>query len=543
MLFPVFLKYIILFFLGLGNSLGCSLLPITINQYFDKHRATASGISFSGACLGSFILPPIIEILLNNYGLSRTFLFLSGFILICIPAALLLRKPMFEIERKNPCSYKPEETQNRMSRTNQPLYSIENEYNNSQMLQISNSDICNFSMINEDISENDKILTPRGRSKKLMNGTLLHGYSVPMSYSKHANNDQIVESTNETRKEIPEIQQYNTFNLSSGNVDQYRVSKKVDILGKNIYFSNVNSQQNASHNIYPQILSNNHTFFNKQKNTFGETPSKSYENYNYQSDVNQVDAVLSYNFGVIDSTKQPTFDNVEKQFLNFNPLGQKYSDKVIHTSRNLKDTSHCSLEHSKPLGYPGFQSKTHLDEKSHHFETKTISPLRSLIVICDAMFVLIAVTNAIRMASFVCIVAIIVDFSRDLHIEETNEKYIMMLFSVGDIAGRLGLGWITDRGYMSTPVFTAVCFFGQAVFSAAIVWSNDFVSLATLITIYGFSQAGLIVIFPILIAQFIDDDKQTVAIPSSNFLSGPLCLAITPLVGKYKFLYTLILLN
>ncbi|GFR00827.1 monocarboxylate transporter 5 [Trichonephila clavata] len=40
---------------GLGNALTVTLPQVVIGQYFDKYKTTASGMTFSGGCLGSFV--------------------------------------------------------------------------------------------------------------------------------------------------------------------------------------------------------------------------------------------------------------------------------------------------------------------------------------------------------------------------------------------------------------------------------------------------------------------------------------------------------
>lgn len=64
-----------------------------INQYFKKYRATASGIALAGGTIGSFILPPLARLIIEEYSLKGCFLILGGIILQTIPVAFLLRPP------------------------------------------------------------------------------------------------------------------------------------------------------------------------------------------------------------------------------------------------------------------------------------------------------------------------------------------------------------------------------------------------------------------------------------------------------------------
>jgi MFS family permease len=80
---------------GVGTALVTTLTTVVVGQYFDKYRTTASGMSFSGACIGSFIFPPLMEELLHVYGLAGSFLIIAGIIMHVIPAAMILRKPIW----------------------------------------------------------------------------------------------------------------------------------------------------------------------------------------------------------------------------------------------------------------------------------------------------------------------------------------------------------------------------------------------------------------------------------------------------------------
>ncbi|GFU48106.1 uncharacterized protein NPIL_126231, partial [Nephila pilipes] len=66
------------------------LIPEVLSRNFDEYLSNANGLAFSGECIAGFLLPPILQICLNTFGLSGTFLLLSGLILNSIPAALLL---------------------------------------------------------------------------------------------------------------------------------------------------------------------------------------------------------------------------------------------------------------------------------------------------------------------------------------------------------------------------------------------------------------------------------------------------------------------
>ncbi|GFR13972.1 monocarboxylate transporter 5 [Trichonephila clavata] len=79
---------------GIGTSLSTTMIPVRIDQYFRKYKATAMGISFVGGCCGSLIFPLLLGPVIHNQGIKAYFLasFFTVIILI-IPAGLILRKP------------------------------------------------------------------------------------------------------------------------------------------------------------------------------------------------------------------------------------------------------------------------------------------------------------------------------------------------------------------------------------------------------------------------------------------------------------------
>ncbi|XP_064481695.1 uncharacterized protein LOC135394728 isoform X2 [Ornithodoros turicata] len=83
-------------FLGIvhGTSIGLlALCSVVINQYFNRYRATASGISNAGFTVGGLIFPPLIQALFDKYGIRGTFLLVGALMLNSTAAALLQRYP------------------------------------------------------------------------------------------------------------------------------------------------------------------------------------------------------------------------------------------------------------------------------------------------------------------------------------------------------------------------------------------------------------------------------------------------------------------
>ena len=66
---------------------------LIVNQYFDKKRALAYGIVFSGSGIGYFVSAPILSYVLDKQGLEATFLVEAAVTSVCVLLGLLLKNP------------------------------------------------------------------------------------------------------------------------------------------------------------------------------------------------------------------------------------------------------------------------------------------------------------------------------------------------------------------------------------------------------------------------------------------------------------------
>ncbi|GFX72529.1 MFS domain-containing protein [Trichonephila clavipes] len=90
------LMFLIIFFglfRGIGNGLVVTLNPVLIHQHFKYQKATATGIAYAGASVGSFALPPLIEYLFAGYGFKGCFLILGAIILNGLIPSFIAKSP------------------------------------------------------------------------------------------------------------------------------------------------------------------------------------------------------------------------------------------------------------------------------------------------------------------------------------------------------------------------------------------------------------------------------------------------------------------
>ncbi len=75
---------------GFGLSLCYVAAIVIVAYYFEKRRSFATGLSVCGSGIGTFIFPPFIDFLIEEYGWRGTTLILAGlFLNLCVCGALM----------------------------------------------------------------------------------------------------------------------------------------------------------------------------------------------------------------------------------------------------------------------------------------------------------------------------------------------------------------------------------------------------------------------------------------------------------------------
>lgn len=84
---------------GIGSGLVFMTLPVFINQYFDKYRGFALGITYTGSTSSAFVFPRLLLYLEKTYNFRSSIMIFGAIVGHVIPISLLLKEPPW-IRRK-----------------------------------------------------------------------------------------------------------------------------------------------------------------------------------------------------------------------------------------------------------------------------------------------------------------------------------------------------------------------------------------------------------------------------------------------------------
>ncbi|XP_062987692.1 monocarboxylate transporter 12 [Elgaria multicarinata webbii] len=86
---------------GLGFALSYSPAIAMVGNYFNKRKALAYGIAMSGSGIGTFILAPVVQLLIEQFSWRGALLILGGFVLNLCVCGALMRPVAVKEDRKN----------------------------------------------------------------------------------------------------------------------------------------------------------------------------------------------------------------------------------------------------------------------------------------------------------------------------------------------------------------------------------------------------------------------------------------------------------
>ncbi|XP_021002705.2 monocarboxylate transporter 12 [Parasteatoda tepidariorum] len=378
---------------GIGFAFANTLFQVVVNEYFEKHRATASGIALSGACIGSLAFPIMIEAILDTYGLSGGFLMIAGVVMHVLPPALLLKSPPWV---QNPEKYAK---QLAATKTQQSATSMESVYTT------------------------DSVVVIDGKGKE-------------------------------------------------------RGSHPI---------SDINNQENNSYG------SSKLTFTQKGQ------PGKGSE-------------VICNWYSIKES---PTLKKAHQMDLAVNTSSEK-----VHTiSEKVEDAAPSKLKSIKQE-----DNQQSLMNGVRSFAKLYTNPLYILISVCLTTYIILIIP----------VFTVIVDYSIDKGIPEKQGKYLINGLAIGELVGRLGFGWVTDRGIMTIPAFMTLTLVLQGVFTIFFPLTTSLYTFMAVLMMFGMASGSMLVLFPVLVLKYVDINSQAVAMACDGFIAGLLSFCFPLLIGHFR---------
>ncbi|XP_015926954.2 monocarboxylate transporter 13 [Parasteatoda tepidariorum] len=219
------------------------------------------------------------------------------------------------------------------------------------------------------------------------------------------------------------------------------------------------------------------------------------------------------------------------------PSSKTYQSTILPTSsfENVSKKAHSVKERYFTEKDVKSSSNTFLNEaaKSESQSVKDIMHNFVIVLMCP-LFYITAITNVSFYFLYHMYVVIIVDFALDRSVPAQNAKDMLFAFSIADLFGRLCFGWITDKKFVSRPKFVMICMVLIGIVFFLFPFSESYWTLIASSCAYGLLLGCTMVIFPILLVDFLGIELHAVSYGCMCFMNGFASFGRPYLIGYFR---------
>ncbi|XP_054707804.1 monocarboxylate transporter 12-B-like [Uloborus diversus] len=533
---------------GFGFGLSTVLHMMMIGQYFDKYKASALGLGFSGDCFGAFAFPVVIEFLLATYDIRGTFLILGGLVLHVIPLALILKKPPWLKKQNRNVSFsksvrsgsnveKVEKGGNNMGFDNKAFEKIEEDYEglengksvnvNVSGIESSKQKVEDYNSCNKSAVENeecDELCLIKQKSLRQYDNNILNRCEKNICLSNSALNpvNQFL-CQHELEHQRDNMERHGTLPPVSEK------SVAIDLQDDpKMSQSEVQCEGNEgamSERTQSPAFESEGSLRKRRTSSFMENVAHELVNRlrsaSFASEVAQEGYVASLSFDSQSQNeelteKETTTDDFDDSIDRNNCFGISSDKAVVHAD-------HAKVE------------KTSVPMNTFNKSLKGPSTSKLLLrTNLNPLFILICLTMAFFAFLIVGVLTIIIDYAVDKGISYDSGKFLIIGFSVTDLLGRLSFGQVIDRKLLKLKTYAGMTMLLGGILVAVIPLNSSFYYLMICMCTYGFVQGGTAIMFPILVTTYTEKNQESIAMGCLNFYGGLLMLALAPMIGFFR---------
>lgn len=500
------------------------------------------GISYLGSPIGFLIFPPVFEILYDKYGLSGTFLFLSGINLHCVPLSLLLRQPNFKEDSSNtPLNYGTEKVADMSTnfRTSHPACSKSvKETTTSENMEDHNSYLTCYSLeflwkqppppelSSEDKEEN--VLTLNTNSfcpiRRRSDGAIFYEKTTGKSFKKSTREKLVLNnvSSNEIgvsskiKHDKTLKKDYGSFFIDKNRNNFDNSSELINKTGKDPPYLSENIKKNLK--VTEDCKLWKLQFPNDRHKC--RTCSIVYFGTNKSLDT------LSQNHRIKFQPNLPYINDEKKYNGKVHCCHSSLANSDNQSTSGIPRVSVIRLDESAPLSNNNNQQEKCSNWKVYFYNKSLFN------ICCSPVFIVMCISNALFSLQFTTLTTVIIDFAKDHNIDSNYDKFIMMCISIMGLCGMLSFGWVTDGGYMRRNKFASLCLIIGSISVGVLPQVIDITTLLIVLAIWCVSQSSFVLLIPAILAEYLEKDIQAVAVSAVHVLCGPLYLIIPPLLGR-----------
>lgn len=470
-----------------------------MTSYFVKLRGLANGLCISGSALGSIFLPPILRVLLDNFGYRGACLIMGGITLNCFIAALFYDDVSKHMKKVRVIDNDEEEIQEDLT--------TGKSFRNEKIL--------------EDVEEEPSEGMENG-TKKLAKFILTHDdcatpiANTPTMDYKH---DIFKYPKNSFERSISAV-------MANDRTRKISTPMKGDNVQRNGTVTSFTTQLNSNlsltdnHNSSMRLHRLNSNRVTSRPKGLKSSPSTS--SFNYIS--------------------TPYHGNIKKFFYRTLIVLNRVYFRIIGTLSSLQPnefSSHLSLRSIASSFNPMTTCRKSGTKKDE--EPTGCNKYFDLSLLKDPGYLILLISNCTNAISYTNFIILLPSYALELGFTKDQAAYLLSIVSTFDLIGRIGGSALSDLNLIPKSWF----FVGGLVISGFGLTGLPFVSeyswVAGICSIFGLATGTYVGITSIVMVDMLGAERLTSSYGISLFVNGilqllgpPLCLSAFERIGEFQ---------
>ncbi|CAN7987298.1 unnamed protein product, partial [Ixodes hexagonus] len=474
---------------GLGTGLVFTLTAVILNNVFKKNRATASGINLSGPTLVALVFPVLFQYCSLKYGLRGAFLIASGFTLNALPAAFLLsskiRKPIEPVKEVEPEIIK------------NPRYDCEINMTGST-----------FTLA--DVSGSTSDIPSKALARTAARNLCQGAKGVTVEKEKLLEQKSI-----DDRQSSLALNGNNNVEAPEGDASAKNLAKNLRQASKGMQAEREKCTEHRKSDDIKSLLASNTATANEASQPF----------------------IIPKGKNIRASTKEP---QAEKEKLLDHSASEDRKSIVVIANGTTRPKSQ-----EVPIDYPETFNSTERASSIPIVKGDLPKMNDKLCKICGAMtmfkdlfsspyFLLVTLSQVSHVFNHGTFITIIIDYAKDNGIDPEQGIYILLANSGGDLVGRLGLGWISDKKLIERRNMMLFNYLFSGILMHMAPYCNSYSLLTALAVTMALCGGSTITLFSVLFLEYLGIRLMPLAYGLSNFITGNANFFRPKIIGYYR---------
>ncbi|KAL8597470.1 hypothetical protein ACOMHN_047697 [Nucella lapillus] len=464
------MEYVIItfgIFFGVGNATVYGNCLVILGFYFQKRRSLANGLALSGSSLGQFALPPLIEFLLERFGLNGCLLLVGAIYLHIMVGGSLFRPVSFW---SPPCPT-PEKSS--------PLLPQEKGTQNNGRLThtLTNGEVISSDRLQEDAVVRDAVgNTSDGEAETIIAGDVgvegdnPHTPLISASADAAPTAGNISAGRNSTQEELASDQNHRVRPLDPSEVEVVAVA---DYKGDQYSHSTLEDKTDSEHATGPELVLRNRS--NNLRENLTEDSA---------SDV-AVEVAAQF----------PSMHSKESEQL------QAYRSLTASTGSLCIQPLYGSSLTIEQLQQPAEEEEE--EKKSARKLCRNLAAMFDFSVMKSYVAVFITVTNFLSFFGYFNFVLFLPAAVMARGVEKYEKAILVSVTGIGDLLGRLTMAMIGDRDFLPRYQMQAFGIFAVSVNIAILIWADTYWWMVVHCALYGYFGGIYVSLTAVVIIDFV----------------------------------------